>query len=92
VRAENSVGTALSVVGTAVFSRSGTATISASKSSATVSNITLSSLSLVLATLQGNQAGLYVQGVVTNVATKSFTIFLSKAATATVKVAYFILN
>jgi hypothetical protein len=85
-------GKALQVDGNASFSRSGTATVGGGKKSAVVSGVVLTSASLVLATLQGSQAGLYIEGVLTNVTGKSFAISLSKAAVASIKVAYFILN
>jgi len=48
----------------------------------------------VLATLQRNQAGLWVQSAVPNPAANSFTITLNKAVTGLVpmKVAWFLVN
>jgi hypothetical protein len=85
--------TALKVTGKSSFSRSGKLTVPAGTSSATKSPINLNSTSLVLATIQGNQAGVYVQGV-TQVAggSGSFTVHLSKNTTANLPVAWFVLN
>jgi hypothetical protein len=94
ILAENTAGgTALHVNGTASFTRSGTVTVSPGHSSTTNTGIALTSASLVLATIQGNVAGLYVQGV-TMVAgpSGSFTIHLSKSAPANTKVAWFVVN
>jgi hypothetical protein len=94
VVAENTAGgTALQVNGTASFTRSGTATVPARRSSATVSGIALTSAGLVLATIQGNLAGVYVQGVtIVTGSPGSFAIHLNKAVPASTKVAWFIVN
>jgi hypothetical protein len=88
----NGSATALRVSGKSTFSRSGTVTVSAGTSSATKS-VSLTSASLVLATIQGNQAGTYIQGV-TKVTgpSGSFTIHLNQNATANLPVAWFVLN
>jgi hypothetical protein len=53
----------------------------------------LSSSSFALATIQGNVAGLYVQGVTIVAGSPgSFTIRLNKAVAAKTKVAWFIVN
>lgn len=86
-------GTALQVNGTASFARSGAATVPAGRASATTTGIPLTSASLVLATIQGNTAGVYVQGVTTVTGSPgSFTIHLNKSAPVKTKVAWFILN
>jgi hypothetical protein len=85
-------GAGLQVVGKALFSRSGIATVTATKSKVKVSNVALDSASLVLATIQGNVAGTWVRGVTTSVGTSSFTIFLNKTVGANTKVAWFIVN
>jgi hypothetical protein len=84
---------ALQVQGPAVFDRSGIVTVAAGKSSVKKSGIALTAASLVLATIQGNVAGVHVQGVtlVTGLA-GSFTIHLNKAVAAKTKVAWFALN
>ena len=48
--------------------------------------------SLVLATLQDNRAGIFVQAAVPNISGSSFTIHLSKAVSANTKVAWFVVN
>jgi len=85
-------GPALSVEGAAVFSRSGIVTVEAGKSSATESNVALTAASLVLAMLQQNVAGVSVQSAVPDVPGSSFTVHLSKAVTASTKVAWFVAN
>ncbi|MEO7117862.1 MAG: hypothetical protein ABIZ34_02695 [Candidatus Limnocylindrales bacterium] len=85
-------GTALSVIGTAKFSRSGTLTIPAGAKSVTVSGVALGSASLILATLQAYRAGVAVAAVVPHVASGSFTIYLTKVVTSRTKVAWFVVN
>jgi hypothetical protein len=85
-------GTALQVIGTAVFNRSGALTIKAGNSAATQTGVALTAASLVLATLQNNLPGVYVQSAVPDVSEGSFTIHLSKAAPASATVAWFIVN
>ena len=91
--AESAVGgTALRVSGSAEFSRSGVLTVAAGSSSATQTGIALTAASLVLATLQQDVAGVWVRSAVPNVTAKSFTVHLSKAVSATAKVAWFVVN
>jgi hypothetical protein len=92
VWAESSAGTALQVSGTAVFSRSGIAVVKAGLAQVVVKNLVLTSASLVLATPQRLQAGVYVGAVVPNATTGKFTIMLNKVTTADLKVAWFIVN
>jgi hypothetical protein len=84
--------TALAVQGPAVFSRSGILTVAAGKSPATQTGVALTSLSLVLATLQQDRTGVYVRSAVPNPAASSFTIHLAKAVTASTNVAWFVVN
>ena len=89
----NGGATALKATGKTSFSRSGKLTVTAGTSSATKSPINLTSNSMVFATIQGNQAGVYVQGVTQVTGTSgSFTIHLSKNTTANLPVAWFIVN
>ena len=84
------------------FARSGIASIGAGHNSATVTGETLTTASLVFATIQNqvagsNQesgAGLSVQAVVPNVAAGSFTIFVSQRVPyrQTLQVGWFIAN
>ena len=54
---------------------------------------TLTASSLVLATIQTNNApGVYVQSAVPNIAGDYFTINLNQAVTKSVKVAWFVIN
>jgi hypothetical protein len=86
-------GPALSVIGPAAFNRSGVLTIAANKSSATLSGISLGAASLVLVTIQGNVAGIYVQGVtVVSGSSGSFTVHLNKATTKALNVGWFVVN
>jgi hypothetical protein len=57
-----------------------------------VTGVALTAASLVLATLQQNLSGVYVRSAVPNVAGSSFTINLSKAPSASAKVAWFVVN
>ena len=84
--------TALDVVGSAAFSRSGVLTERTGHSSATKTGAALTSASLVLATLQQNRAGVFVQAAVPDVCHKSFTVHLSKTVPASTKAAWFIAN
>jgi hypothetical protein len=86
-------GTALHVNGPASFTRSGTVTVPSGQKTASATGIALTSASLVLATVQGNVPGCYVQGVTTVTGSSgSLTIHLSKSAPVTMKVAWFILS
>jgi hypothetical protein len=75
-----------------VFSRSGALTVTAGSAKATQTGVALTSISLVLATLQQHTTGVYVTAAVPNVVGKSFTVYLSKAVTAATKVAWFVVN
>jgi hypothetical protein len=85
-------GNALRVSGKVAFSRSGKLTIAAGHSSLTKTGIALTSASFILATLQTNVAGLFVQAVVLNPAGSAFTIYLNKAPTVSVVVAWLAVN
>jgi hypothetical protein len=93
--------TAMVVDGQAKFLTSGRMTIPAGKSAATVSKVAWGSGTvplkllpncLVLATLQTNRAGLYVQAAVPNISKGTVTVYLNKKVTAATKVAWFVLN
>jgi hypothetical protein len=95
--ARGQFGVALDVQGTAQFSNSGLATVNGGaatpKSSVKVTGVALTASSLILATIQTNNApGVFVQSAVPNVAGSSFTINLNQAVTKHVKVAWFIIN
>jgi hypothetical protein len=93
VIAENTAGgTALRAIGTAKFSRSGKLTIRAGSSEVTKTGVPLTAASLILATLQQNVSGVYVQAAVPNVSGSSFSIHLNKAVSASINVAWFIVN
>ncbi len=93
VLAENTAGgVAFKATGPASFSRSGVLTVRAGKSAVTKTGVALRAASLVLATLQENRTGVFVQSAVPDVAASSFTVHLSKAVPASTKVAWFIVN
>jgi hypothetical protein len=85
--------TGLKVNGAAVFSRSGRLTISSGSSSGKVKHVNLTSSSLVLATIQGNVAGVNVQGVTIVVGPNgSFTVNLNTTAPSALVVGWFVVN
>jgi hypothetical protein len=92
VWANSQNATALKVTGKAHFSRSGILTVPAGKSSATQTGVTLTSASLVLATVQQDRPGVWVRSAVPKVTAHSFTLHLSKAVPARTKVAWFVVN
>jgi len=93
VLAQNTAGgAALKATGRVVFSRSGVLTVAAGSSTVTKTGVALTVASLVLATLQQDVAGVWVRSAVPNVTAKSFTVHLSKAVSATAKVAWFVVN
>ncbi|MEO7117647.1 MAG: hypothetical protein ABIZ34_01610 [Candidatus Limnocylindrales bacterium] len=89
-------GHALNVRGTTVFSRSGVVRILQGASSKTVTLYGVGNYvttnSFVLATIQGNIAGVWVRGCTTNPGANSFTIRLNKAAPSDVKVGWIVLS
>ena len=96
VSAYSEGGPALLVQGVAEFSRSGLATVAGTAakpaSTVTVTGVSLSSSSLVLATIQQSIAGVAVQGVVKTVGSAEFTIHLTAAVTTKVPVAWFVIG
>jgi hypothetical protein len=78
----------------ATFTRSGLASVAAGKTSATVTDVTLTAASLVLATLQNSLSKVYVEAVIPNVSGKSFEILLSKKVPAgqTASIGWFVVN
>ena len=76
------------------FARSGMVTIGAGTASATVTGVSLSADSFVLATIQDHIGGLSISGVVPAVAGSSFTIFLSGTVPhrKTIQVGWFVVN
>lgn len=88
-------GVALQVRGSSQFSTCGTATVAgtstAPKSAVTVTGVALTDTNVVLATPQGTTGGA-VTGVVLDVSANKFTIHLTKAVTADLVIAWFILG
>ena len=83
----------LDISGRVSFSdRSGLLTIAANRSSISTAVPALTAGSMVLATLQTNRAGIYIQAAVANPATGRITIYLNKRVTAATKAAYFVLD
>jgi hypothetical protein len=76
------------------FARSGVVPIAAGQTTATQTGVTLTSASLVLATLQNSIPGMYVQAAVPSVSGSSFEIILSRRVPGgmTANVAWFIVN
>ena len=95
-RAPNTV--ALDARGAIQSDRAGVATVKGSIASpkdsikVTVLGRVLTGSSLVLATIQGNFAGVQVQGVKQDAAGATFTIFLNQAVTQKIKIGWFIVN
>jgi hypothetical protein len=93
VLAENTAGgIAFKATGTASFSRSGVLTVAPRASTVTKTGVTLTAGSLILATLQQNRAGVFVQAAVPDVSRSSFTIHLNKPVPAATNVAWFVVN
>ncbi len=94
VRAEGP-NIALRVKGKIEPSRSGVATVAGSsatpKSSVVVSSVALSPKSMVIATVQTN-SGVWVKAAVPNVGGSSVTIYLNKAVTKSVPVAWMVIE
>jgi hypothetical protein len=92
VLAECPGGYALWVKGRAQFTRSGKLVFAKGQAAKAVTPMVFNQDSLVVATIQGNVAGLWVQGVVVDIAHSKFTINLNKPAPAAVAVGWFIAN
>ena len=92
VFANTNTGTALKVVGPAVFSRSGALTIPAGSSSGIVTGVPLTGSSLVLALVQQKRGRVSVRAAVPDVASSSFTVHLNAKPQVDVKVAWFVVN
>jgi hypothetical protein len=90
VYARAATGTALYVNGKANFSRSGKVAITAGHSSVSKSLAGVTTSSLIIAVVQTLKAGYYLVAAVP--AAGKFTVYLNKAATATMYVAYFVVN
>jgi hypothetical protein len=89
-------GKALDVQGAASFSTSGLATVAGTVAvpltSIVITGADVTQGSVVLATPQTHVGGVAVSAAVVNPTTKTITIFLTKAVTKTVKIAWFTLN
>ncbi len=85
---------ALEVDGTAIFSNSGVVTVAVGATTATVTGVSLTSSSLVLATLQKVVKGVSVEAATPDLAAGSIRIVLSKAVPTgvTAEVGWFIVN
>jgi hypothetical protein len=89
-RAQATTQVALRVLGKTQFSRSARTSIAAGASSKKVTMTGVTTSSYIIATLQTNRAGVYVQSVVP--ATGYFTIHLNKTVSATTYVGYLVIN
>ena len=87
-------GIAVYAAGPAKFDLSGLATIAAGNSTVTLTQVSLRSGSLILATLQNKVTGIYVASAVPNVTGSKVTINLNKVVPSgkTAKVAWFVVN
>ena len=96
VVAKGTTGNALVVNGKAQFSRSGSkvvaGTLTAPKSSVTVTGVALTTKSLVLTTPQKHLAGVFVEAAVPNVAGSYVTIFLNQAVTQSFPVGWMVIE
>jgi hypothetical protein len=75
--------------GVTTFARSGVVTVPAGSASATKTEVSLSPGSVILATMQTRADNVYVHAVETDPAAGSFTIFLTAAAAADVRIGWF---
>lgn len=101
-RSDNGIGvycqgaTALQVDGVAGFSRSGIAVVAGSvakpEKRVTVSGIDLSATSLIFVTPQGHVGGVAVEAAVPDVASSSFTIYLTDVVTISLPMAWFVVG
>jgi len=82
----------LFVEGRVHFNRTGMLTIAKDKSSVSAAVPALSAQTTVLATLQTNRAGVYIQAALASPASGKITVYLNKKVTAATKVAYFVLG
>lgn len=85
-------GTALQVNGVARFNRSGIATVPAGSNSVTVTGVSLTSASFVVATIQGALANNAVAAVYVTPSTSRVKIVLQEAAAVNVKVGWVALS
>ena len=91
-KAPSNSGYGLRVGGKVSFSRSGKVAFAAGDASKTLSLPLLNSSSLVLATIQGNVAGMYVRGVSIDTAASTFTILLNKSTPSALSVGWFVIH
>jgi hypothetical protein len=86
-------GHALHVEGRAIFAtRSGRTSFSAGQAARVISNQFVGVGALVLATIQGNVAGIWVRGVSLDIPHNRFTILLNRTAPSALVVGWFIVN
>jgi hypothetical protein len=78
--------------GVTTFSRSGVVTARRGSEHVTVSGVSLSGDTAILATLQSRLTGLFLHAVETDVAKSQFTIFLSTAPDRDVRIGWFALG
>ena len=82
----------LAVSGRAHFSRSGTLTIAKDESVVSAPMAALTPDTVVLATLQANRSGVYIQAAMVNRRVGKIVIYLNKPVPTPTKVAYFVLD
>lgn len=74
--------------GVTAFARSGAVTVRAGSASATRTGVALEDGTVILATLQGREPGVYLHAVRTDQAAGSFTIFLTAAPRADLRIGW----
>jgi hypothetical protein len=90
VHCTSAKGTALLVEGKTKFSTSGLSFVSNGHATATVSHSSVTSSSIILATIQKPESGIYIEGV--EASNGSFTITLSNKPSAALPVGWFIIG
>jgi hypothetical protein len=90
--AANPDAVSLEANGVTRFSRSGRLTIAANQRSVTKTGIRVDAGTLVLATLQQNRPGVWIQSAVPHAAGDSFTIRLNKVVASAITVGWFLVN
>jgi hypothetical protein len=91
VHAQSNGGTALQVSGKAAFSGSGIATVAAGSKAKSVKDVGLTSSSFIIATVQ-DHTDVSVKAVVRDVVNDSFRIVLTKAASVSTPIGWFVIN
>ncbi|MFL5798313.1 MAG: hypothetical protein ACJ77A_10320 [Actinomycetota bacterium] len=94
VSAEHEVpgGVGLNVTGRALFSRSGTVTVTAGTASVVASGVEIRPETLILAVLLQNRPGVWIRAVVPHPPASTFTVWLNKPVASDTRLAWFAVN